>query len=97
VCLCVCVSVCPLPHDRPRYYIHGHPRPPHDARFEGTWRALSELVAAGSIKALGLSNYNKRALADFFDGPDADARFPVKPAVLQVWGVLLSRGPIQKQ
>ena len=39
-------------------YIHGMPRPPHDARFPGTWKALQELQASGTIRLLGISNFN---------------------------------------
>lgn len=65
------------------YYIHGHPQPPHDERFSGTWRALEELVDAGVITHLGVSNYNEFLLRSMFEGASAD-QYRVKPSVIQV-------------
>jgi diketogulonate reductase-like aldo/keto reductase len=45
-------------HLQQKDYIHGMPRAPHDARFPGTWRALTELQASGTIRLLGISNFN---------------------------------------
>lgn len=65
------------------YYIHGHPQPPHDVKFSGTWRALEELVDAGVIRHLGVSNYNEHLLRSMFEGASA-SQYRIKPSVIQV-------------
>lgn len=59
------------------YMLHS---PPSTPELEAeTWKALEELVAAGKIKSLGVSNYEPRELDRLMD----NAAITIKPAVVQ--------------
>lgn len=54
------------------YYIHGMPQAPHSSRFPGTWKALSEYQRTGTIRLLGISNFNRQqieAMVYEYDSP----------------------------